>query len=126
MYKDKFTSTRKLGLGLMLLLIMATLLSACGGAPTDDTAMSEQVPARRGNADILLEVQDITSEILDVPFDDVVEDADFRKDLGANEAQMAELGDVFAEAFTIELTDAEITALTTVESAVALIESKQQ
>jgi acyl carrier protein len=108
-------------LGVALLM---GLLSACGGQP-EEVAMSEQVPARRGDAEILVEVRDITADVLEVPFADVAEDSDFRQDLGADEESMASLAEEFESIYEIELTEAEVEALTTVGSAVELIVSKQ-
>ncbi len=109
---------------ILLLLLFMAMLSACGGQ-SKQAALSKQAPPRRGAVDVLAEVQDITAEILGVPADKVVEQADFRKDLGANDEAMARLGDAFAKNFGVILSKEEIDGLTTVRSAVDLIESKQ-
>ncbi len=119
-----FAPPKKRLFWLAALLFIAAILSACGGQ-AEQVAMSDQAPPRRGGVDVLAEVQSITAETLDVPESDVVEDADFRRDLNANDDQMARLAEAFEKAFAIQLTDEEIADLTTVRSAVDLIESKK-
>lgn len=115
---------KKLSLWFTALLLMV-VVSACGQSG-QEVALSKQAPPRRGAVDVLAQVQEITAESLGVSEDAVVEDADFRQDLGADEAKMAQLGKDFGEAFSVKLTDEEIKELTTVRSAVTLIESKQK
>lgn len=107
----------------LLFLLLMLILAACGGS--EQASISEEAPPRRGGADVLGQVQEITADILDVSEDDVTESAEFRADLGADDEDMDELVDEFEEAFGIELSDAEEDELTTVQTAVDLIESKQ-
>jgi len=100
------------------------VVSACGSQP-DEVALSKQAPPRRGAVDVLAQVQEITAETLGVSEDAVVENADFRQDLGADDDKMASLADAFQKTFDIKLTAEEVGGLTTVQSAVDLIKSKQ-
>lgn len=123
MILNNFTKKSKWALWLMAILLIAGV-SACGGAQPEEVALSEQVPVRRGSVDVLGQVQEITAEILDIPEADVVETADFRDDLDADDDEMTRLGEAFAEAFGVEISEQEVNDLTTVKSAVDLIESK--
>jgi len=105
-------------------LLLIAVVTACGGQAGEEVALSEQVPPRRGAVDTLAEVQEIAAEVLGVPEAEVVEEADFRQDLDADDDEMARLAEAFEEAFNIVLTNEEINDLTTVRSAVDLIESK--
>ena len=105
------------------LLFFALSTTACA-SPADDLA--QQLPARRGSPEdeTLLQVQEITAETLDVPEAEVRAEADLRADLGADDEQMDRLAAELEEAFSVELSEAEIRAVTTVQSLVDLIESK--
>jgi acyl carrier protein len=105
-------------------LLLVGLLVACGGSQAQEVAMSDQAPPRRGSVSTLVKVQEITAEVLGIAEADVVEEADFREDLNATDEQMTQLGEEFAAEFAIELSEAEIDGLTTVDSAVKLIDSK--
>ena len=111
---------------LMAGLLLLGLLTACGGSDqAQEVAMADQAPPRRGAVDTLTVVQETTAEVLGIAEDAVTETADFREDLEASDAQMTQLGQEWAQEFGIELSEAEIDELTTVKSAVELIDSKQ-
>lgn len=109
--------------GLLFLACLLTLVVgvACGGRGAEFV----EEPARRGNTEVLATVQDITAEVLGISMDEVSEEADFRSDLGADDAAMAEISDLLEEEFSIDLSDEEVNGLTTVQSAVELVVSKQ-
>lgn len=103
------------------MLFTIGLLAACGASPEPMV----EAPPRRGSTDVLAEVQEITAEILEVSESDVAEGADFRTDLGADDSKMAELASEFEKAFSVDLSDEEVSELTTISSAVDLIDSKK-
>ena len=123
MIPNNFTKKRQWAFWLAAIFLVAGL-SACGGGQPEEVALSEQVPVRRGSTDVLGEVQEITAEILGVPEADVVETADFREDLDADDDEMTRLGEAFAEAFGVKISEQDVSEWTTVQSAVDLIESK--
>lgn len=104
------------------LFLLLAALAACGGAGAE---VVEEAPPRRGSINVLGIVQGITAEVLEVSAADVGEDSQFRADLGADDAEIAELVERLEEEFGIEISDEEATNLTTIQSAVELIESKR-
>lgn len=109
--------------GIAIFFLLLTALSAC--ASPEPQSVLEEAPPRRGSAEILVEVRDITADIMGVPFADVTAASNFKDDLGADDGKMAELAAEFETVFLVELSDVDVNGLTTVRSAVDLIDSKQ-
>lgn len=104
-------------------LALGLLTAGCGGDSSSE-ALSEQVPARRGAADVGNEFKTIVADVLGAADADVVGGADLRDDLGATDEQLVEIAAEVKEYLGVELSSSQIDGLTTVDTAIALIESQ--
>ena len=121
MYRRLSGGYRAWFLALVLFTLILTL-AACGRAK--EAPLSQQAPSRRGSVDVMAQVQQITAQVLDVPEAKVTENADLRRDLGADSAKMQALATALEDAFGINISPTDIENLTTVGSVVALVQSK--
>lgn len=74
--------------------------------------------------DIKNKLTQITSKQLDLSEQDITEDARFREELGADSLDMTELVMALEDEFDIEITDSEISEVSTVGDAIQVIERK--
>lgn len=69
-------------------------------------------------------LRDLTVEVLELPAEQVVPDASFSDDLGADSLDLVELVEAIEAAFEVRIADDELADITTVGEAYSLVSGK--
>lgn len=69
-------------------------------------------------------LRDLTVEVLELPAEQVVPDASFSDDLGADSLDLVELVEAIEAAFEVRIADDELAEITTVGEAYSLVSGK--